>query len=248
MTNTEKTTSDDKSLAGNIGWFWVFAGVDQKLFENGPFANIYDAVADVRSKIHRDELIAFCVVTKDDARKCNYLTDIRCEIVTASGNNTVIERLPDQFDATYPLVHWGNIPETVDEIIFPYGDFIKIIASRRLSDFFGMIRRQEDEREAIRKQLLAEMENQIKQNEAAMDKGNVNIVVAHIEEDDCVPTYYAFGDNVRLFVVDENAPDDRVVEIKSRDTLEKISEIIPDGSEVFHDDKVDVFHIADLLK
>ena len=121
MTNTEKTTSDDKSLAGNIGWFWVFAGVDQKLFENGPFANIYDAVADVRSKIHRDELIAFCVVTKDDARKCNYLTDIRCEIVTASGNNTVIERLPDQFDATYPLVHCGNIPETVDGIIFSYG-------------------------------------------------------------------------------------------------------------------------------
>lgn len=44
------------------------------------------------------------------------------------------------------------------------------------------------------------------------------------------------------------APDDRVVEIKPRDTLEKISEIIPDGSEVFHDDKVDVFRIADLLK
>lgn len=77
---------------------------------------------------------------------------------------------------------------------------------------------------------------------------DVNIVVAHIEEDDCVPTYYAFGENVRVFVVDENAPDDRVVEIKPRDTLAKISEIIPDGSEVFHDDKVDVFRIADLLK
>ena len=242
------TTSDNKSLAGNIGWFWVFAGVTRKLFENGPFKNIYDAVADARSKITRDELIAFLQVTKDDAGKRNYLTNIRCEIVTASGNNTVIERLPDQFDATYPLVHWGNIPETVDEIIFPYGDFIKIIASRRLSDFFGMIRRQEDEREAIRKQLLAEMENQIKQNEAAMDKDNVNIVVAHIDEDDCMPTYYVFGENVRVFVVDENAPDDRVVEIKSRDTLEKISEIIPDGSDVYYDDKVDVFHIADLLK
>lgn len=154
------TTSDNKSLAGNIGWFWVFAGVTRKLFENGPFKNIYDAVADARSKITRDELIAFLQVTKDDAGKRNYLTNIRCEIVTASGNNTVIERLPDQFDATYPLVHWGNIPETVDEIIFPYGDFIKIIASRSLSGFFGMIRRQEDEREAIRKQLLAEMKEQ----------------------------------------------------------------------------------------
>ncbi|QHJ84777.1 MAG: hypothetical protein [Bacteriophage sp.] len=153
------TTSDNKSLAGNIGWFWVFAGVDQKLFKNGPFGNIYDVVADARSKITRDELIAFCQVTKDDACKRNYLTNIRCEIVTASGNNTVIERFPDQFDATYPLVHWGNIPETVDEIQFLNGDFIKIIASRRLSDFFGMIRSQEDERAAIRKQLLVEMKD-----------------------------------------------------------------------------------------
>lgn len=77
---------------------------------------------------------------------------------------------------------------------------------------------------------------------------DVNIVVAHIEEGEDVPVHYIYGENVRLFVVDENAPDDRVVEIKSRDVLEKISEIIPDGSEVFHDDKVDVFHIADLLK
>ena len=242
------TTSENKSLAGNIGWFWVFADVTRKLFENGPFANIYDAVADVRSKIRREELIAFCQVTKDDAGKRNYLTDIRCKIVTDSGNNTVVKRLPDQFDESYPLGHWGNIPETVDEIIFPYGNFIKIIASRRLSDFFGMIRRQEDEREAIRKQLLAEMENQIKQNEAAMDKDNANIVVAHIDKDDCVPTYYVFGENVRVFVVDENAPDDRVVEIKSRDTLEKISGIIPDGSDVYYDDKVDVFHLDNLLK
>ena len=92
------------------------------------------------------------------------------------------------------------------------------------------------------------MENQINQKEADMNKDNVNIVVAHIEEDDCVPTYYAFGENVRVFVVDENAPDDRVLEIKPRDTLDKISEIIPDGSDVFYDDNVDVFHIADLLK
>ena len=160
------TTSDNKSLADNIGWFWVFAGVDQKLFKNGPFANIYDAVADVRSKIRREELIAFCVVTNDDARKCNYITDIRCEIVKASGYTITIGLLPNQFDESYPLVLACNIPETVDEIIFPYGDFIKIIASRQLSDFFGMIRRQEDEREAIRKQILAEMENQIKQKDA----------------------------------------------------------------------------------
>ena len=81
-----------------------------------------------------------------------------------------------------------------------------------------------------------------------MNKDNVNIVVAHIEEGEDVPVHYIYGENVRVFVVDENAPDDRVVEIKPRDTLAKISEIIPDGSEVFHDDKVDVFRIADLLK
>ena len=77
---------------------------------------------------------------------------------------------------------------------------------------------------------------------------DVNIVVAHIEEGEDVPVHYIYGENVRVFVVDENAPDDRVNEIKSRDTLEKISEIIPDGSDVFYDDNVDVFHIADLLK
>ena len=151
------TKNTDKAF--NICWFWVFADVTRKLFENGPFANIYDAVADARSKITRDELIAFLQVTKDDAGKRNYITDIRCKIVTASGNNAVVKRLPDQFDKSYPLVLACNIPDTVDEIIFPYGDFIKIIASRRLSDFFGMIRRQEDEREAIRKQLLAEMKD-----------------------------------------------------------------------------------------
>lgn len=79
------------------------------------------------------------------------------------------------------------------------------------------------------------------------DDKDVNIVVAHIEEGEDVPVHI-YGENVRVFVVDENAPDDRVVEIKPRDTIEKISEIIPDGSEVFHDDKVDVFRIADLLK
>lgn len=153
------TSKDNKSLAGNIGWFWVFAGVTRKLFENGPFANIYDVAADVRSKITRDELIAFLQVTRDDAGKRNYLTDIRCKIVTASGNNTVVKRLPNQFDETYPLVLACNIPDTVDEIVFPYGDFIKIIASHRLFDFFRMVRCQEDEREAIRKQLLAEMKD-----------------------------------------------------------------------------------------
>lgn len=154
------TTSDNKSLAGNIGWFWVFAGDTRKLFENGPFENIYDAVADVRSKIRREELIAFCVVTNDDARKCNYITDIRCEIVKASGYTTPIGLLPNQFDESYPLILACNIPDNVDEIRFLNGIQIEIIASRSLSGFFGMIRRQEDEREAIRKQLLAEMKEQ----------------------------------------------------------------------------------------
>ncbi|WP_295879200.1 Arc family DNA-binding protein [uncultured Bartonella sp.] len=136
--NTQRTNaSDNKSLADNIGWFWVFAGVDQKLFKNGPFANIYDVVADARSKITRDELIAFCQVAKDDAEKRNYITEIRCEIVKASGYTTPIGLLPNQFDESYPLVLACNIPDAVDEIIFPYGEFIKIIASRSLSDFFS---------------------------------------------------------------------------------------------------------------
>ena len=47
----------------------------------------------------------------------------------------------------------------MDEIRFLNGIQIEIIASRSLSDFFGMIRWQEDEREAIRKSLLAEMKD-----------------------------------------------------------------------------------------
>ncbi|OLY45058.1 hypothetical protein PEB0150_017570 [Bartonella apis] len=123
------TISDNKALADNIGWFWIFVGVAQKLFNNGPFANIYEVVADARSKISRDELIAFCQVTKDDARKCNYITDIRCEIVKAFGYTINIGLLPNQFDESYPLGLACNIPDTVDEIIFSHGDFIKIIAS-----------------------------------------------------------------------------------------------------------------------
>lgn len=39
----------------------------------------------------------------------------------------------------------------------------------------------------------------------------INMVVAYIKKGDSLPTYHVFGDNdVRMFVVDENAPNDRV--------------------------------------
>lgn len=155
-----KTTnaSDNKSLADNIGWFWVFAGVDQKLFKNGPFANINDAAVDARSKIHRDEIIAFVQIKKDDGSKSNKITDIQCKIVKAwpqvPVDNIVVERLSNQFAKNYRLVLPANIldimSDTVAEIVFPAYGMINIIALRSLSDFLSVIRLQEDKREAMR--------------------------------------------------------------------------------------------------
>lgn len=61
----------------------------------------------------------------------------------------------------------------------------------------------------------------------------INMVVAYIKKGDSLPTYHVFGDNnVRMFVVDENAPNDRVYEILRRHKPAEIVELIPSGSEI----------------
>ncbi|WP_422538899.1 hypothetical protein [Bartonella apihabitans] len=66
-----------------------------------------------------------------------------------------------------------------------------------------------------------------------MNKKCNNMVVAYIAKNEKTPIYYVFGDDdVRLFVVDENAPDDRVYEIVDRHKREEIVKLIPNGSEI----------------
>lgn len=61
----------------------------------------------------------------------------------------------------------------------------------------------------------------------------INMVVAYIKKGDSLPTYHVFGDNdVRMFVVDENAPNDRVYEILRRHKTDEIVRLIPNGSEI----------------
>ena len=57
------------------------------------------------------------------------------------------------------------------------------------------------------------------------------IVIVHIDGDGQT-SYRVIGDKVRLFIVDECAPDDRVYEYLSRDPAEVFREIIPEGSEI----------------
>ena len=68
---------------------------------------------------------------------------------------------------------------------------------------------------------------------------NVNVVVAHIAKDSILPAYHVFGDNVRMFVVDENVSSraDRVREM-SYCRLEKLRERFPGISEVCKRDNV----------
>lgn len=60
---------------------------------------------------------------------------------------------------------------------------------------------------------------------------NVTVIV-HIAEGESIPTYHVVGEDVRLFVVDENHPGDRVFEWLSRSPESVIGEIIPEGSPV----------------
>lgn len=52
-------------------------------------------------------------------------------------------------------------------------------------------------------------------------------VVVHYDKDG-ETSYFVTGDRVRLFVVDERAPNDRVYEFLSRDTPHGIKEILKD--------------------
>lgn len=68
---------------------------------------------------------------------------------------------------------------------------------------------------------------------------NVNVVIAHIAKDSNSPAYHVFGENVRMFVVDENVASraDRVREM-SYCRLDKLRELIPDISQVCKRDNV----------
>jgi hypothetical protein len=60
--------------------------------------------------------------------------------------------------------------------------------------------------------------------------GSKAIVLVHYEAGDPIPVYYIVGDDVQVFVVDENAPGDRVYEMTDRDTIDSIQRLIPEGS------------------
>lgn len=60
-----------------------------------------------------------------------------------------------------------------------------------------------------------------------------SVVIVHITKGDMFPEYYVVGgEEVRLFIVDENSPNDRVYEWLHRDPPEKFREIIPAGSTI----------------
>lgn len=66
-----------------------------------------------------------------------------------------------------------------------------------------------------------------------INRKQINMVVAYIKKGDSLPTYHVFGDNdVRMFVVDENALNDRVYEILRRHKPDEIVQLIPNGSEI----------------
>ncbi|KQO88234.1 hypothetical protein ASF33_21960 [Methylobacterium sp. Leaf92] len=57
-------------------------------------------------------------------------------------------------------------------------------------------------------------------------------VIAHITEGEISPTYHVIGAGVRLFVVDDNHPGDRVFEWLGRSPESVIGELIPEGSSI----------------
>jgi hypothetical protein len=58
-----------------------------------------------------------------------------------------------------------------------------------------------------------------------------SIIIAHIEEGEFTPSYHVIGgDDVALFVVDDNAPNDRVYEVLSRSDKSIVTELIPEGT------------------
>ncbi|MFE8106896.1 hypothetical protein [Sphingomonas melonis] len=65
-----------------------------------------------------------------------------------------------------------------------------------------------------------------------MDKGITGIVVVHFDEDG-EQTYHVFGsEGIRLFIVDERAPNDRVYEVVSREDPATFRDLVPEGAEI----------------
>lgn len=57
------------------------------------------------------------------------------------------------------------------------------------------------------------------------------VVVVHFDEDGDW-SYHVFGEKVRLFIVDERAPNDRVYEYLSRSEPSYLRDLIPAGSDI----------------
>ena len=58
------------------------------------------------------------------------------------------------------------------------------------------------------------------------------VVIVHFERGDVAPSSYHVVGDCRLFIVDENAPNDRVYECLGRDEASIIRELIPEGAEI----------------
>lgn len=69
-----------------------------------------------------------------------------------------------------------------------------------------------------------------------------NVVVVHFDENGSIDYAVCGDEKVRLFIVDERAPNDRVYEWTTRCTAGKIRELIPQGSK--HGHKGDIRHAA----
>jgi hypothetical protein len=56
----------------------------------------------------------------------------------------------------------------------------------------------------------------------------------HRPKGQIIPNYIVIGEDVKVFFVDENSPHDRVYEFRSREPIERLSELIPEGSVIGH--------------
>lgn len=63
-------------------------------------------------------------------------------------------------------------------------------------------------------------------------KSETPIVIVHITDESGIATSYLAHGDVRLFVVDENVPNDRVYEMTERQTIEEIRAIVPEDAPI----------------
>lgn len=63
-------------------------------------------------------------------------------------------------------------------------------------------------------------------------KPETPVVIVHITDESGIPTGYLAHGDVRLFVVDENVPNDRVYEMTERQTIEEIRAIVPEDAPI----------------